>query len=286
MTLLAAVADSSAGPGSEFPVINGYSDAMPQPRQIFADYRVGADREHTTMLSAQNAAKADPRPGLWSRIIVDPGVYVEQWSPENTHRQVIVAATPGSVEFVMPEGGGFSTINTWGGTYYIGGITFTLPEGFAGSGAYALHHHSGRLSIFEQCVFRSFSTERPSPAGADTDYNTSSYWLRYTFDGPVDQPINFHGAGSSAFPSRHVFVDCVAPAGLGYSASTGVADELWVVGEDTVIPYWRAEGDEVRAFIRPDLLAGSGVTVVPIPTDTAVLPVAGTLLPPQVGLIV
>lgn len=279
MTLLAAAAESTTGPGSGFPVIGGYSDAMPGPGQVFADYRVGADREHPTMLSAQNAAKEDARSGLWSRIIVDPGVYVEQWSPENTHKQVVVAATPGTVEFVMPEGGGFSTINTWGGQYYVGGITFTLPEGFAGSGAYALHHHSGRLSIFEQCTFRSFSTQRPSPAGADTDSNTSSYWIRCVFDGPVDQPINFHGAGSGAFPSRHVFVDCVAPAGLGYSASADVADELWIVGDDTDIAHWRAEGSAVLAYVRPGIPAAPGVSVTPVPTETVALPRHGAWAP-------
>lgn len=278
MSLLAALAlGGGSNPNPGVPVISGYGDAMPEPNRISADYWVGEFAEYSTVLEAQAAAANNKVPGLWSRIIVTSGSYVEQISPNNSNLEVIVAEVPGTVEFVMPEGGGFSTINTWGGTYFIGGITFTLPEGFAGSGAYGLHHHAGKLSIFEQCTFRSLSEARPGSAGADTDSNTSSYWINCTFAGST--PINFHGAGSDAFPSRHVFVNCVAPGGLGYSASGSVADQCWIVGDDTDTPTWGVYGENARAYVKPGIppLTGGVTTHVTYTDELPPLPIAGKL---------
>jgi hypothetical protein len=273
MSLL--LATGSAGQSTTVPL--GYSDSIPLGSQVHDVYAVNPGDSIPDAQYAAIAATPGRPPGMWSMIILEPGDHVgQQVGMNGDHPMMVIAREPGATTVTMPLDGGFSTINTWGGTWVVAGINFVLPEGVAGSGAYALHHHSGRMGIFEKCTFRSLSTSRASAAGADTDPRTSTFLIDCEFyPGPNGVATNFHGWPNNSIPSRYVFHGCSGPM-LGYSADNHTcADEVWITGPGEV-GSWGVYGAQTRAYVRSDISAHVGAD--PVTEHVTYLPVDA--LPP------
>lgn len=230
-----------------------YALAPQSRRFMYRTAYVGSeDGDFSTFDEAQDWA-LDARPaGEWSRILIRDGTYVEQIGPPDL--TIIEAVNSGMATFVLPDGAGFSTINTFGGTFLVRGLNFVLPVDGDGSGAYAMHHHPGPNGrcVFDQVKFQSLSPTRPSCAGADTDDNSITYFNECTFDSLGGAATNFHGGGTER-GSMYVFKDCIFlnDTTTGYSdLGLDLIGEVWVRGGD--VPSVALDGVNVHGWIDPD----------------------------------
>lgn len=244
-----------------------YSSAMPDASSHEGrTVRVGATRDHTTIVSG--IATADALRGGTGRalVIIDPGTYTEQVS---TAIGVDMAGSTGNpaditIQHTCPTG--FSPLNTWGGPLWVGGITvktIAYPER-TGTGTYSIHHHGSGLTIFERVTL---DNPDKGSIGMDGDEGSDTWLIDCTIANNVggsDLVTNMHGAPDNTAPLRLVYDNCDTNGlGVNYnSLDSGQDDELYVIGGSVPLVY--VNGSATTAVIDPAVTTvneGAGVTV-------------------------